>query len=178
MSIESKVILIGGNGLNNRKWALEIFDSFSGISSDLQILYYKHWENQDKEAVINLNVESERLYEILKQSQDFIIVAKSVGIVLTMKTILKYNLKPKFCLFLGFPKYWLDEKQIEYLDLIKNFTYKYVLVQNNNDPYCSIQDAKALFQNNSKHIEIIERDENSHNYDEKELYKKLILEEK
>ena len=102
------LILLSGNSKSNRKW---IFDIDSRVSSAFKNTYvqdYSHWKKDNSE--IDLKFELSQLKKVNKYGLNpYIIFAKSIGTILSLKAINENILKPTACLFVGFPMAVINE---------------------------------------------------------------------
>lgn len=167
------IIFLGGNSKKNQTWIQEVKASFLSNYPLSVILDYESWK-EDTPQDVNFEIEAQKLSKIVQNYEKYIIFAKSAGIFITLKTIKEYKIKPDFCMFLGFPKYWLDEKGENYNDLISNFDIPAVLIQNTSDPACSFKDINELLKNLNNKINVIETPGDSHSYLDLNYYQKIL----
>lgn len=172
--MKNKIILLAGSGKKNLPWIESVKNSFLKNFNDVTAIYYDNWNDEEKKD-LNIELESKKLIENASNNDEYIIFAKSAGIFVTLKTINEFDLKPKFCLFLGFPKDWLEERNIEYLNYLKSIKIDTLIIQNDNDPMCSYEDLQKLIINNKiENIKIIKTIGDTHNYEDLDLYIKII----
>jgi hypothetical protein len=102
-----KAILLGGNSKkSNEEWIEDLKESLSSNFEDIAAVHYDHWDSEDE---ANLEGEKEKVKGILDEIEgDYIIIAKSMGIVIATYLI-KKGKKPKYCIFVGFPLNEEDE---------------------------------------------------------------------
>ncbi|HAP37427.1 hypothetical protein A2574_01805 [Candidatus Shapirobacteria bacterium RIFOXYD1_FULL_38_32] len=159
------IIYLAGNSLNNKIWIEEVkaeFDKFS----DGQILYYDHWQTGDK--WINLQKESEKLTELLKDKRDYFVFAKSIGSVLALKSIYEKIISPKKIIICGHPYNLAKEMNFPINDYLKSLTIPAMFIQNEFDFLFSFADlVKVLKENNPADYHLIKNTgNNTHDYDD------------
>jgi 8-oxo-dGTP pyrophosphatase MutT (NUDIX family) len=173
---EVDLFLLGGQGIHNFDWIFNISKKFQTDFPNNQIIYYDHWTNYQKLSM-NIEKEAQKLSMIATPSTKFKIFAKSAGIWTVLKAIKDYDLKPEFCVFVGFPSEGFDAQDLEIKNYLQNFPVKAYLFQNSNDLFGSFEKTKNILEKNDvTNIKIIESFEEGHNYNNLQEYKKLLLE--
>ncbi|MEI6042343.1 MAG: hypothetical protein WCQ00_02130 [bacterium] len=168
-----KLIILPGNSKSNREWADKAALAFSNEFEDIYRQYYSHWEGDD--ADINFEIELDKLVDNLG-SDDYIIFAKSVGIIVTLYGIFRGKIKPKKCVFVGFPINMALKEGFNVTSWLREFKIPTVLIQNSNDPITSFDDLKNYLEPlNKTNIELIELEGDNHKYDDFELIKSKTL---
>ena len=122
--------------------------------------------------------ELKRLSKYLKDKKDYIIFAKSVGVILALKAIsdkkLK-KLKPSKCIFAGMAFSWAKLQNIDLNSLFKNYEVPTLFIQNSNDPAIPFhQLTEFLTQTQIKSYQITKFSGNEHKYDDIEKLSNLI----
>jgi len=115
-----KIVLFGGNSPINILWLDNIKTALEGYFDDVMIHYYLHWENN--EDLINLDREINRLKVLIKNSHQYVFIAKSAGTLLVLKGVHKANFSPLACVFLGLPVLWARENNFEIDSWLKDFS--------------------------------------------------------
>lgn len=160
------LVLLGGNSSKNLDWIKEVSENFENNNKNQKILYYNHWLGPDLE--MNLNLETTKLAffpNSYKMSNNFKIFAKSAGIMVVLKAIKEFKLKPEGCVFVGLPLNVLEEWKLEYEPYLQDLDIKSFLFQNSGDPFGSFQKTKEVFEKlGIKNIELIEEKGDTHNY--------------
>jgi hypothetical protein len=141
------LILLGGNSVSNRAWVEEVLEKLKDLFDNTHIQYYKHWK--ENKELIDFDYEINELVKNVARFREYVIFAKSVGTLVTIKTILDGRIHPKFCIFVGIPVYWAKEKGFDVDTWFKNFDYPTLVVQNTNDPVCSFKDLETYLKENS-----------------------------
>lgn len=160
------LILLGGNSIKNLDWIKDVGENFENDFKDQKILYYNHWLGPD--LGMNLNLETTKLAffpSCYKMSNNYKIFAKSAGIMVVLKAIKDFKLRPARCVFVGFPSNILEEWQVDYIPYLQSLDIKSFLFQNSEDPFGSFQKTKEVFEKlGIKNIELIEEKGDTHNY--------------
>lgn len=170
MSETPFVVFLGGNGISNKAWVEELRDAFQKFYPKNYIQYYEHWKDKSN-SEINFEIESKKLYEELKDKKDFVIIAKSAGIFVSLITIYNFKINPRYCLFFGFPTSWLDERGINYTSYLTSHQIPTTIFQNDHDPFCSYNELKNLLNSiGDKKISLVSETGNTHDYKNYEKY--------
>lgn len=96
-----EVILLGGQSPRHYDWVREVREALEFAGLPVVLHDYAHWQNGEHE--INAEAELAALTALAAEQDDYIIVAKSIGCVLTSIGIVRGVLKPQACVFLGLP---------------------------------------------------------------------------
>ena len=122
--------------------------------------------------MINIDVEIEKLREEVKDSDDYIVCAKSAGTIVTICSVDMGILKPSKCVFVGMPLSLDDADSKEYIDKLQNFNVPTLVIQKTNDPIASFQTVSEVVKN-IPNIKLVEIEGDNHKYDDFELINKL-----
>jgi len=161
------IIYLAGNSINNKTWIEKVklnFDSFSTGN----ILNYDHWQTGEK--WINLQKESEKLAEMVKDRTDYFVFAKSIGSVLALKNIFDKKMLPKKMIICGLP-YRAGKKEFEDIDeYLKSLTVPTIFIQNELDPVYSFEELEKILKENSPvDYQLIKNQNiNTHDYEDYE----------
>ena len=82
------IIYLAGNNPSNKAWIEKVKSEFDSFSTG-DILYYDHWQSGEK--WINLEKESKKLTELVKDKTDYFVFSKSIGSVLALKNVFEKN---------------------------------------------------------------------------------------
>lgn len=140
------IIYLAGNNVNNRTWIEKVKANFDSFSTG-DILYYDHWQSGEK--WINLEKESKRLQELIKDKKDYFVFSKSVGSVLALKNIYGGKLKAKKMVICGLP-YRAGKKEFNEIDeCLKTLKVPTMFIQNEFDPVYSFKELADVLANDS-----------------------------
>lgn len=93
------LILLPGNSSKNKTWIQEVESDLGELFNSTYIHYYMHWEIGDGNSLMNFDMELERLAGVVKENPDYVIFAKSAGVILALRGICEGILSPKRCFF-------------------------------------------------------------------------------
>lgn len=166
-----KLILLGGNSLKNKEWIYRVSSVLEPLFEEIKVQDYKHWESG--EEIINLEGELRVLEETTKNFEEYIVFAKSAGVVLTLKGVHEKKINPKKCVFVGTPILWSRENIFE-IDLwLEDYSIPTLFIQQAGDPAYAYKDlAELLKDKRVKNYKIIKLEGTSHDYEDLEVLKK------
>ena len=97
-----KILLLGGQSPRHYDWVREVREVLEEAGNEVVLHDYAHWLRD--EPTIDFMAELNAVSTIAQEIEgDYIIVAKSIGTVLTAVGTMRGLLAPKACLLLGFP---------------------------------------------------------------------------
>lgn len=170
-----ELILLSGNSKKNEAWIMEVEKNLKDLFDSTYVQHYKHWKKNN--PIIDLNFELTVLSDYLKDKKDYIIFAKSIGSVLTMRAITEKKINPKACMFTGVPVLWCKENNIPIDKWITNYSTPTYFIQNSSDPVIGANDfRKKLDEYNVKNYKFIELPGDTHEYTDFEKVKELVKE--
>lgn len=159
-----ELFLLGGNSKENKEWIEIVSEYLRDDFHKCNILYYEHWDKPEKN-LIDLDYESRRLVELVKNKKDYVIFAKSAGVIVTLKALSK-DIHPMKCIFAGTPLHWARMMNLN-LDEVFNssITAPIIFIQNLNDPSAGFDELRAfLNQKNFPIKKIIPLPGDTHDY--------------
>lgn len=166
--------LLGGNGKKNIEWVEYIEKELRSLFNKTSILRYEHWdltENVD----IDLERESSNLTKLIGADKDYIILAKSAGMLTALKAIKEHKLTPRACVFCGFPLLWAEERHIPAKECLHEYNCSTTFIQNDADPFCpALQFKEILEQAGCRYYQFVEDIGNTHNYNNISLIKETL----
>ena len=153
------IIVLGGNSKKNIKWVNEIKNLY--IEDNVYIINYNHWVNNKE---IDIDIELDKLINVCNKLDEYIIICKSVGSIITLNAIIKNFIKPLKVVILGLPIYMCYKENIDINNIIRECSLKtkIIVIEQENDPIGSSIDVKKMLPNNIK-LYVIEG--NDHAYD-------------
>lgn len=170
-----KVILLPGNGPDNREWIEKVVNSLKEHPIEIIPLEYDHW-NEETDKILNLDKELNKLTSIAnKIESEYIIFAKTAGVALTLRGIYEGKINPKKCVFLGVPLVWSRLNNFSIDDWFFNYEHETLFIQKNGDPDFYYDELKQYLEGKSlRNYEILKIDGNDKKYNECETMKKHI----
>ena len=161
---DMNALILGGTSLRNKEYVRQIAAALQPHMDKVVYLDYLHWHNGGDQADISSEIHgASRLAADL--GNDYVVIGKSVGIVITLYALRDKLLAPKRCVFMGFPLNGLkdDPLTIEALKLLPPT----VVLQHEHDPWGSaVNVATFLKQNAPNPVACIALPGDTHEYSE------------
>jgi len=167
------IIYLAGNSLNNKTWIEKVKSEFDTFSTG-QILFYSHWTNGSK--FIDFDTEEIKLSELLKDQKDYFIFAKSVGSILTLKSIFDKKITPQKIVLCGHPYLLAKELSLPIDNYLKFLTIPTIFIQNEFDPlYSFFQLEQTLKESQPGNYQLVKNQGNdTHDYEDYSKLGKLV----
>ncbi len=170
-----KIVIVPGNSFKNKKWIQKATKFFQlNKKHDVLSIEYTHWHS--KEGLIDIEKESLKLNNLLSGQEKYLIIAKSAGILVSMKTFMSGKINPKSFIFLGLPLGWAKERKFNMSLIFNEFPIPALIIQNNKDPVASAGEVNSFIKKlkKPKNIQLIQTPGNSHDYEDFELIYSFI----
>ena len=168
------LILLGGNGIDNKKWIEDVETSLRPLFQSTTVVNYDHW--QAGEWMINLDKEKEKLVETVKSAGEYVIFAKSAGSLVTVKAVYEKLISPPKCIFVGVPLKWARKNNFDIDTWYQGLSIPTMVIQHTDDPFASSKELTDFFSEKSaKPIKFEELPGDTHDYNELEAIKKFVL---
>ncbi len=169
------VLLLGGMSLRNRDWVHEVATSLKPLFKKVIVQYYNHWLTGRE---MDLDYEQQGIASILPElANDYVVLAKSAGVVLSVKAIADGILKPKKCLFAGTALAMVENERLPFADWLKAVDCPVLFVQNTHDPVASFAKLKQYVEDLHKtDCQFIELPGDTHDYEDLPKLKQLVSE--
>lgn len=156
-------IFLSGNSLKNRDFIESLKKELEGLFESSQIQYYKHWSTG--ENLIDLENEITALIALTSNSDSYVIVAKSAGVLVTLNALARKLINPVKCIFLGTPVDWARKQGFGIDTLLSNYSLPTLFIQNKKDPMFSSDDLRQLLEKSAcKNYSFTESDGDTHEY--------------
>lgn len=156
-------LLFAGNSLNNKSWVYGLRDELQPLYTSVTVHDYAHW-NSGK-PFIDFKMELDRLHNETLPDTPYIVVAKSVGTLLTAQAINAGIINPVQCVFLGLPLKLIEKEAYPLATWLRNYHHPVTIIQNTNDPVGSYEAVKDfIVQTNLGQCLCIELPGSSHDY--------------
>ncbi len=168
-----RIVLLGGNSPTNISW-------LEGIEAELKKEYgdvfshrYIHWDTNA--PLINLDKELENLQKELKNAEQYVIVAKSAGALLTLKGVRERKLAPAACVFMGTAILWGREKGFDVDVWLKGYSVPTLFVHKSGDPAIAPSALEVLLkESGSQNYKLHVITGNEHEYSEYQTLTQVI----
>lgn len=110
-------------------------------------LFFDNWKDN---TMIDFNKESQKLINLCKGKENYIIIAKSAGAVLAAQEIKKANITPNLFIVMGLPlKFSLNNNiDIQQLFNIISTQCKILIIQQKFDPQGTSKEVSNMFKKN------------------------------
>lgn len=169
MNKKKNLLILGGNSKKNINWMKKMQEIYS-LDYNVNVIEYDNWYFDKR---ISFEDELNKISNIIKKDEEYIIVAKSIGILLSVMAIKRKIVNPKLVVFMGVPLKFLEEENLELLDSLMKIRkqVKMLLIQQENDPQCSFKKLESRLNNK---IPLISVKGNDHAYNEIKSLKKYI----
>jgi hypothetical protein len=158
------ILLLGGNSQRNKQWIHQLGDELSPQFDTCRVHDYLHWNG--KGNFIDFNAELSRLSDVVVNLDNYVIFAKSVGSLLTLRGISVGIMKPKKCIFAGLPIKLAEEDNVPLVELLKKNSIPTLILQNSLDPTASYDKMqKYINRTGALNYRTHEFDGDTHSYD-------------
>lgn len=167
-------ILLGGNSNVNRKWLQDLAAFLNPHFASAHIHQYRHWKTG--EALIDLDYELKALIKTVPADQPYIIIAKSAGVLLTLKGVADKVLTPRRCIFIGTPVRWAKAHGFTIDAWMSNYSLPTLFIQQSQDPAMSFAELQLyLLQTGNKNYQLAELPGEDHFYGDFDQLQKEII---
>jgi hypothetical protein len=169
-----KIALLAGNSSKNKSWIESVEEAIRDDFQEIYIQYYRHW--QKEEGLIDLEKEAEVLVENVGGWEDFVIFAKSAGVVLALQNNIAEKIEPSSCFFVGFPYYFAQRLGIKSRDLLAKLDTETLIIQKSRDPAINADElGEIIEQVKNPHVTFEEIPGDKHHYGDLEMIRENIL---
>ena len=167
------LILLGGNGPENRAWIEKIETTLKPLFSTTHIQYYDHWQQGGK--IIDIDLEVDKLSNYVKCIKEYVIFAKSAGSLVTAKAVQDNTLRPSKCIFTGIPISWSISNSFDISNWFGGFQGTSLVIQHSEDPFASSKNvSEFITKENMINTKLVELPGDTHDYLEYEIIKKIV----
>jgi len=170
------LIILGGNNRSpkNRAWVSDLANTLQPYFTSVYSHSYRHW--QTKEKVINLDCELEALKNIIKEKQEYLILGKSAGVILTLKGINSGVFTPAKCIFIGTPVRWGKKHSFAVDAWFRNYSTPSLFIQESYDPAMLSKSLKKyLKEMGVANYQLSEIPGNDHDYENQLQLRDIII---
>lgn len=132
ISSTMKVLILGGNSKRHHKWIRQLGAYAVSVGHEVILHDYRHWTTGDELA--DVEYELAQLGVLMEGEEDYAIIAKSIGTVITVLGTARGILAPAKCALLGVP-YGGAAGATDGFDDCLRLLPSTTIVQNEHDPY-------------------------------------------
>ena len=169
------LLLLSGNSIQNKSWIEESEAVLKDLFEKTHIHYYKHWDENN--PIIDFAYELNKVAEFASGFDPYIIFAKSIGTILTVKGVHDNLLKPPKCIFLGVPISWGKQNVSASDKWFENYSIPTLFIQQTSDPMMSFQSLDLyLTERHVKNNISTEIPGDTHHYSDLKTIKTMVAE--
>lgn len=157
------LLILGGYSDYNKEWVESIKKTFGDLFESTEIMYYDNWADYKEDA--DIRPEVEKLKKIAEGKENLIVLAKSVGVALTLQAVHNGYIKPDKCIFLGTAYEWSKQNGWDMDVLLKDFDIPALFFQQTDDTTASFKKIKEVLEAlNVKNYDMVELPGEDHKY--------------
>jgi alpha-beta hydrolase superfamily lysophospholipase len=140
-----QLLLLGGYSTRNKPWIHEVGDALAPLVERCVVHEYAHWSGEGQD--MDFAAELAAIAEEAEHLDDYVVFAKSIGIVLTVEAMSRGLLAPRICVFAGLPlSTAVVERGQAFARQLARLQCPLVFVQNNADPLGSYEAVKQYLE--------------------------------
>lgn len=128
------LLFLPGNDKRNLKWAHEVTESLRPLFSIIRVGSYHHW--QTGAPFIDMELEQKNMSELTNNFSPYILLAKSIGVLLALKCMKEGSMNPQKCVFLGTPVRLANRMQYPLESWLHEYRVPTLWIQKDEDPAC------------------------------------------
>lgn len=164
------MIILGGNSKKNIAWIEAIKQEYNNDYNAYGV-FYNSWNEEEKD--INIEEELAKLSIYNNNHNNYIVIAKSMGAIITLLATTGKIIKPKTIILLGIPLKYISDKNYDLINLFNNAKTKskLLVIQQINDYQCSLN---KLIKEIPNDIPLLAIPGNDHTYNDIKNIKKII----
>jgi predicted alpha/beta hydrolase family esterase len=163
-----KHLLLPGSSVTNREWAEQLKSNLKKAGINLDYIAWEHWDNG--KSSFSTKTETEKVLAALKGESEYVILAKSVGVALATKMIVRDQLNPVKLILMG-----IASANGQVREALKKLDPRnIVIIQNHGDPYNNFTQIKSFVHEINSQIQVIEGERNDHTYPYPEIIISLL----
>lgn len=127
-------LILGGNSPHNKEWVRQLHAALAPLFTTVATHDYAHWASAGE--TIDFDHELRAIQREARALDDYIIIAKSAGVLLALKGISDNILRPDKVIFLGTPLNYIHRHTMEheFESWLKKLTEPMLAIQNAHDP--------------------------------------------
>lgn len=146
------ILILGGNTSNNLSWINKYTKEYQK-NNKVKSIKYDHWNTNNK---IDRELELNKVITELKEFNNYSIIAKSVGSIITLTGIERNLIKPDNLIILGLPLLYIKNNEIDIISLLEKAKKEtnIMIIQQKDDPIGKYTEVKELVPKDIKVIEI------------------------
>jgi hypothetical protein len=157
------IFILSGFSQSNAAWAEELVAKLH-LSANGTIIRWKHWSTKN---LFDFSVfkEAEKIQSLISPTQQYSIIAKSIGTLVAMYIIKKLPMQLGKLILCGIPLNDITDEEKTKYEVLGSFPdYKILCIQNDQDPHGSGHDVQDFLKNININIICQVKTAYDHNY--------------
>lgn len=167
------ILLSGSKKSSNETWIQKVQKTLDPLFDSSKILRYRHWDTGGPST--DIEHESLSLVQLVSELDEYVIFAKSIGVLVSMKAIHDHKIIPTKCVFVGSAIGRALNENYPIREHLSGYTIPTLFIQKTTDPAISFNDLKMMIEglqvSNCRFVEVSGDD---HHYDNVDEIKTLI----
>lgn len=136
-------LIFGGMSPRHKEWVRQVAENLEPHIDDVRLLDYRHWATPGVE--MDLEYEIAQASKLAEGWNDYVVVAKSIGTVMTMLATARQLLSPAYCVFMGLPLNVIEADIPEVARAMPQLPPTH-FIHNENDPLGSADSVKNYIE--------------------------------
>jgi predicted alpha/beta-hydrolase family hydrolase len=166
-----QALIFGGMSPRHQAWVRDVAAALQSDFDEVRLLDYRHWGSQN--GAMDMEHEIAEAIKLAEGLTDYVVVAKSIGSVLTSLAIAHGLLAPRHCLFMGFPLRVVLEEFPETAEALPHLPPT-TFLHNENDPLGTSDAVKAYLTDHAPRQYVLQTvPGDTHDYVDFELIARL-----
>lgn len=166
-------LILGGMSPRHKEWVREVAAELEPHFETVRFLDYKHWDTPDAE--MDLEYEIAQAAKLAEELGEYVVVAKSIGMVVATLANARGTLKPQYCVFMGLPLKVVTAEIPEFGSALPKLPATHFL-HNEHDPLGSADKVKAYIEaHEPKGYDLLVSPSDTHDYVDFKLITDLTL---
>ncbi|MGH7157513.1 MAG: hypothetical protein ACREGD_00330 [Candidatus Saccharimonadales bacterium] len=159
-------LVLGGNNPHNKEWVQQLKSALAPLFNTIATHDYAHWASGG--STIDFDHELRAAVAEARSLNDYVIIAKSVGTLLSLRGTASNSLRPSKAIFLGMPLNYIRQQAMEHESesWLKKTTAPMLFIQNAHDPVASASELERYLKIivSPSLVNLVELPGNTHDY--------------
>jgi alpha/beta superfamily hydrolase len=138
------ILLLPGNSQGNKEWIDKLAEDFKDYFDEVGMVYWDHWKQWER--VGSWQRESDKAVELVKGWEDYIVLSKSFGDLVSLALAQKAKNKPAKMYLLGFPVKFAENLSFPVDSMLTDCQSELMFIQKAKDPACGYDDLVRYLQ--------------------------------
>ena len=130
-------LILGGNSPHNKEWVQQVKAALTPLFTSIATHDYAHWASAG--STIDFEHELRAVQREIRALDDYVVFAKSAGVLLCLKGMAENIIRPEKVIFLGTPLNFVKQQAMEheFENWLEKVTEPMLVIQNAHDPVAS-----------------------------------------